>query len=70
MGTVRNVHFIMCDQLRAELQKVYNDPGIRKRLEAEGMDPIWMGSAEISAAVERDLEKWSRVVQRAGIKAE
>ncbi len=56
--------------LQAEMQKVYNDPEIRKRLEAGGMDPIWMGSAELSAAIDRDLAKWSRVVKQAGIKAE
>jgi tripartite-type tricarboxylate transporter receptor subunit TctC len=56
--------------LQAELRKVYNDPEIRKRLEAGGMDPNWMDPAELSAAIERDIAKWATVVRQAGIKAE
>lgn len=56
--------------LEAEMHKVYSDPEVSKRLEAGGMDPNWMDSAELSAAIDRDMAKWSRAVKQAGIKAE
>jgi tripartite-type tricarboxylate transporter receptor subunit TctC len=56
--------------LRAELKRTYDDPEVRKRLDAVGMDPLWMEPAQVTAAIDRDLAKWSGVVKAANIKAE
>jgi tripartite-type tricarboxylate transporter receptor subunit TctC len=56
--------------LRAELKQTYDDPDVRKRLESVGMDPLWLEPAQVTAAIDRDLAKWSGVVKAANIKAE
>jgi tripartite-type tricarboxylate transporter receptor subunit TctC len=56
--------------LRAELKRTYDDPDVRKRLESVGMDPLWLEPAQVTAAIDRDLAKWSGVVKAANIKAE
>jgi tripartite-type tricarboxylate transporter receptor subunit TctC len=56
--------------LRAELKRIYDDPEVRKRLDSVGMDPLWMEPAQVTAAIDRDLAKWSGVVKAANIKAE
>ena len=56
--------------LRAELKRTYDDPEVRKRLESAGMDPLWLEPAQVTAAIDRDLAKWSGVVKAANIKAE
>jgi tripartite-type tricarboxylate transporter receptor subunit TctC len=54
--------------LRAELKRTYDDPEVRQRLDSLGMDPLWLESAQVSAAIDRDLAKWSGVVKAANIK--
>jgi tripartite-type tricarboxylate transporter receptor subunit TctC len=56
--------------LRAELKRTYDDPEVRKRLESAGMDSLWLEPAQVTAAIDRDLVKWSGVVKAANIKAE
>jgi tripartite-type tricarboxylate transporter receptor subunit TctC len=56
--------------LRAELKRTYDDPEVRKRLDSVGMDPLWMEPAQVTAAIDRDLAKWSGVVKAANIKTE
>ena len=56
--------------LRAELKKTHDDPEVRTRLESMGFDSLWMDPAQLSAAIDRDLTKWSGVVKAANIKAE
>lgn len=56
--------------LRAELKRTYDDPEVRKRLDSVGMDPLWLEPAQVTAAIDRDLAKWSGVVKAANIKAE
>jgi tripartite-type tricarboxylate transporter receptor subunit TctC len=56
--------------LRAELRKTYDDPDVRSRLEAVGMDALWLEPAQVTAAIDRDLAKWSDVVKKANVKAE
>jgi tripartite-type tricarboxylate transporter receptor subunit TctC len=56
--------------LRAELKRTHDDPEVRKRLESVGMDPLWLEPAQVSAAIDRDLAKWSGVVKAANVKAE
>jgi tripartite-type tricarboxylate transporter receptor subunit TctC len=56
--------------LRAELKRTYDDPEVRKRLESVGMEPLWLEPAQVTAAIDRDLAKWSGVVKAANIKAE
>jgi tripartite-type tricarboxylate transporter receptor subunit TctC len=54
--------------LRADLKQTYDDPEVRQRLESLGLDPLWLEPAQVSAAIDRDLAKWSGVIKRANIK--
>jgi tripartite-type tricarboxylate transporter receptor subunit TctC len=56
--------------LRAELKRTHDDPEVRGRLQSVGMDPLWLEPAQVSAAIDRDLAKWSGVVKKANVKAE
>ena len=54
--------------VREALRKTYDDPGVTERLSAVGMDPVWLEGAQVSAAIDRDLARWSAVVKAANIK--
>ncbi len=56
--------------LRDELRKTYDDPEVGRRLSGVGIDPAWMEGAQVGAAIDRDLAKWSGVVRAAKIKAD
>lgn len=56
--------------LQAEMRKTYDDPEVRKRLDAVGMDPLWMDPAQLRVAIDRDLVRWNGVVKASNIKAE
>lgn len=43
---------------------------VQQKLAPLGIDPLWETPAEVSAWIERDLAKWTRVVKTAGIKAD
>lgn len=57
------------NKIRDSLKKVFDDPEVRQRLAGVGLDPIWMDAAALTATIGSDLEKWTRVVQKTGIKA-
>jgi len=52
------------------LKKVFDDPEVRQKVAAVGLDPVWMDAAAVTATIRSDLEKWTRVAQKAGIKTE
>jgi tripartite-type tricarboxylate transporter receptor subunit TctC len=56
--------------LRAATLKMLEIPDTRKRLETNGWRIISMSSAETEAFVKSEAEKWPRLLQQAGIKAE
>jgi tripartite-type tricarboxylate transporter receptor subunit TctC len=45
-------------------------PEVRKRLASEGADPVGSTPEEFDAYIRSDIEKWIKVVEKAGIKPE
>ena len=55
-------------RLQQAVDKVLATPDVRKRIEQLGAEPGGEGSAAFAAQIRSDTEKWSRVIQTAGIK--
>jgi tripartite-type tricarboxylate transporter receptor subunit TctC len=56
------------DRLLAETAKSLNDPELRQRFTAAGVDAAPNTPAQMAAKVRRDVEKWGKVIKAAGIK--
>jgi tripartite-type tricarboxylate transporter receptor subunit TctC len=52
------------------LKKAFDDTDMRQKLAGAGLDPLWLDGNELAAAIRSDLDKYTRVVKTAGIKAE
>ena len=57
------------DRWNRELVKILNDPGVRKALLAQGMEPAPSTRAELAAYIKREYDTWARVVKAANITA-
>ncbi len=58
------------DYWNRELVKVLNDPGVRSALTRDGLDPMPGTREELARYIERETEKWGKVVRDAKIQAE
>ena len=58
------------ETLRASTVKALQSPDTRKRMESNGWQVISMSRAETESFVKSEAEKWRKVLQQAGIKAE
>ena len=58
------------ERLTREIAAILDSPETRKRFEVEGAEIARMSGAEFGRFIGAETDKWSRVVQRAGIKAE
>jgi tripartite-type tricarboxylate transporter receptor subunit TctC len=56
------------DKLSAELIKAINDPEMKARLVAQGIEPGGSTPAELGAFQKAELEKWAKVVKAANIR--
>jgi tripartite-type tricarboxylate transporter receptor subunit TctC len=56
-------------KLQSSLHKAMNDPEMKQRLAAQGIEGIASTSEELGRHLRVELEKWSSVVKTAGIKA-
>jgi tripartite-type tricarboxylate transporter receptor subunit TctC len=57
-------------RLNKEISAIQDSDEFKKRLEDDGADIVKMTPAEFGGYMERELDKWSRVVKEAGIKAQ
>jgi tripartite-type tricarboxylate transporter receptor subunit TctC len=57
-------------RLQGEIAKILQQPDIRQRLDAMGLEPSGMTSEELAAFETQERTKWARVVQAGGIKVE
>jgi tripartite-type tricarboxylate transporter receptor subunit TctC len=57
-------------KINAEAVKAVAMPEVRERLANEGADPVGSTPEEYDAYIRSDIEKWIKVVQKAGIKPE
>jgi len=58
------------DKLHAELVRVIQAPDMRDKLLAQGAEPVANTPEEATRYVEREIEKWGKVIRAAGIKAQ
>jgi tripartite-type tricarboxylate transporter receptor subunit TctC len=56
------------DRLNAEITKIIAKPAIREAWSKQGAVPMTMPPEEFDAFLRRDIEKWAKVPQQAGIK--
>ena len=53
--------------LHSEIVAILNTPEMKDRIKTLGYDPVISTPAEFAAELKKDVEKWSRVVQHAGL---
>jgi tripartite-type tricarboxylate transporter receptor subunit TctC len=58
------------DRLSAEMIKAINDPEVKSKLVAQGIDPGGMPPAELAAFQKSEVEKWARVIKAGNIKVD
>ncbi len=58
------------DKLNAEIAKVIARPEISAAWAKQGAEPMTMAPAAFGAFIKGDIEKWAKVIQTAGIKAQ
>ena len=57
------------DKLNAEIAKVINRTDVKENWAKQGAVPMVMSPAEFDKYLRADIEKWAKVVQKSGIKA-
>lgn len=65
--TQANVPQPIVAKLHADLNKVLNDPALRKRLEDQGIEVTPSTPEQFVAHVRAETEKWTKVVREAGL---
>jgi tripartite-type tricarboxylate transporter receptor subunit TctC len=58
------------NQLNGEFRKAVADPGVRPKLQAQGMDLTESSPAEFAAFIRSEIERWTKVVRATGAKVE
>jgi len=58
------------DRLNKEILAIQDSADFKQKLDADGADVVKYTPAEFGSFMERELEKWTRVVKEANIKAE
>jgi len=58
------------DRLAAEMIKAINDPEVKGKLVAQGIEPGGMTPAELAAFQKAEVDKWARVIKAGNIKIE
>jgi len=56
------------DRLNSEITKIINKPEIREAWAKQGAVPMTMSPQEFDAFLRRDIDKWAKVIEQAGIK--
>jgi tripartite-type tricarboxylate transporter receptor subunit TctC len=57
------------DRMNAEVQKALKDPAVAERLSAQGMTITGQGPAEFKVFMQKEIDRWSKVVKENGISA-
>lgn len=58
------------DRLSAEFNKVLTLPDVREKLAALGTEPVGGTPAEFTQFIQGDIERWAKIIAKAGIKPE
>lgn len=65
-----NVPKPIVERLSAEMIKAVNDPEIKAKLVAQGIEPGGMTPAELGAFQKSEVDKWARVIKAGNIKVD
>jgi len=57
-------------RLTSEIRKLVQNKAVADALLAQGSDPIGSTAEEFQARIRADIDKWSRTIKAAGVKAE
>ena len=57
-------------RLSQEISKVVNSPELRQRWVGQGLEPKVATPSELTVVIKSDVDKWTRIVKQAGIRAE
>ncbi|MGH8618891.1 MAG: tripartite tricarboxylate transporter substrate-binding protein, partial [Burkholderiales bacterium] len=57
-------------RLNAEFRKVLQESDVRSALDKAAIEPLGTSPEEAAAFINKEYEKWGRVIKAAGIKAE
>ncbi len=66
----RDVPKAVVERLDTEVSQAINDPEMKKKLLAQGMEPHPLGAADFGKFITAEMDKWRNVIQKAGIKGE
>ncbi len=55
--------------MNAEVQKALEDPAVAERLAAQGMAVTGQGPAEFKSFMQRELDRWGKIVKHNRITA-
>jgi tripartite-type tricarboxylate transporter receptor subunit TctC len=58
------------DRLNAEVQKVLKQPDVKEAWSKQGAVPMFMTPSEFGQYLQKDIEKWAKVVQISGAKVD
>jgi tripartite-type tricarboxylate transporter receptor subunit TctC len=58
---------VLTEKILAEIRRILSTPEMRERLVAEGSEPGGMAPAEFRRHIEREIAKWTKVVQATGL---
>jgi tripartite-type tricarboxylate transporter receptor subunit TctC len=58
------------DRLNAELRKALANPEVRAKLAIQGAEPLGSTPEEYGAYIRKEIDRWGKVVQQSGVKAE
>jgi tripartite-type tricarboxylate transporter receptor subunit TctC len=70
VGAPRGTPAGIIERLNREINAGLSDAGIRARFADVGAVPVLFTPAQAGARIASDIEKWAKVVERAGIKPE
>jgi tripartite-type tricarboxylate transporter receptor subunit TctC len=56
------------ERLNAEIARIIAKPAIREAWAKQGAVPMTLSPAAFDAYLRRDIDKWAKVIQQAGIK--
>ena len=62
------IHPEVAESLNARLQAVIDDPGVKQRLVAAGIDPLGGSTRDFAARVRADYKAWQQIVEASGIR--
>lgn len=66
----REVPKAVVERLDSEMNRAMRDSDMKKRLIAQGMEPHYLGVADFGKFINSEMDKWSDVITKAGIKGE